>query len=85
MISEYNGALLQEELDYAPEWITKARYRRGQAHNGKQNFDLALRDLMVVQVRQYCPLIGPLDLDTDLHWSRGCSPRMLESRRRSPC
>ena len=64
--SEYNGALLQEELDYAPEWITKARYRRGQAHNGKQNFDLALRDLMVVQVRQYCPLIGPHDLDTDL-------------------
>ena len=31
------------------DWVTKARYRRGQAHNGKQNFDLALRDLLVVQ------------------------------------
>merc|ERR1712241_436994 len=30
-----------EELDYAPEWVSKARYRRGQAQNGKQNFDLA--------------------------------------------
>ena len=39
----------QEELDYAPEWVTKARYRRGQAQNGKQNFDLALADLLVVQ------------------------------------
>ena len=39
----------QEELDYAPDWITKARYRRGQAQNGKQNFDLALKDLLVVQ------------------------------------
>ena len=65
-MTKHNVALLQEELDYAPEWITKARYRRGQAHNGKQNFDLALRDLMVVQVRQCCPLIGPLDLNTDL-------------------
>ena len=40
---------MQEELDYAPDWITKARYRRGQAHNGKQNFEQALADLKVVQ------------------------------------
>ena len=39
----------QEEFDYAPEWVTKARYRRGQAQNGKQNFELALKDLLVVQ------------------------------------
>ena len=39
----------QAELDYAPEWVTKARYRRGQAQNGKQNFELALKDLLVVQ------------------------------------
>lgn len=42
-------ALLQEELDYAPDWVTKARYRRGQAQNGKQNFEQALADLKVVQ------------------------------------
>ena len=42
-------ALLQEELDYAPDWVTKARYRRGQAQNGKQNFEQALADLRVVQ------------------------------------
>ena len=41
--------MLQEELDYAPDWVTKARYRRGQAQNGKQNFDQALADLKVVQ------------------------------------
>ena len=29
--------------------MTKARYRRGQAQNGKQNFELALKDLLVVQ------------------------------------
>ena len=40
---------VQEELDYAPDWITKARYRRGQAQNGKQNFEQALADLKVVQ------------------------------------
>ena len=42
-------ALLQEELGYAPDWVTKARYRRGQAQNGKQNFEQALADLKVVQ------------------------------------
>ena len=41
--------ILQEELDYAPDWVTKARYRRGQAQNGKQNFEQALADLKVVQ------------------------------------
>ena len=44
--------LLQEDLEYAPEWVSKARYRRGQAQNGKQNFDLALKDLLVVQKLQ---------------------------------
>ena len=39
-------------MDYAPEWVSKARYRRGQAQNGKQNFDLALKDLLVVQKLQ---------------------------------
>ena len=29
--------------------VTKARYRRGQAQNGKRNFELALQDLLVVQ------------------------------------
>jgi len=29
--------------------VTKARYRRGQAQNGKQNFEQALADLKVVQ------------------------------------
>ena len=29
--------------------MTKARYRRGQAHNGQQNHELALKDLLVVQ------------------------------------
>lgn len=42
----------QEELDYAPDWLTKARYRRGQAQKGKQNYDLALRDLLAVQKLQ---------------------------------
>ena len=32
--------------------MTKARYRRGQAHNGKRNFELALKDLLVVQKLQ---------------------------------
>ena len=45
-------SVLQEELDYAPEWVTKARYRRGQAQNGKQNFEQALADLRVVQQLQ---------------------------------
>ena len=44
--------LLQPELDYAVDWVTKARYRRGQAHNGKRNFELALKDLLVVQKLQ---------------------------------
>jgi len=49
-IYECNKVLdIEEELDYAPEWVSKARYRRGQAQNGKQNFDLALKDLLVVQ------------------------------------
>ena len=39
---------LQEEFEYAPEWVAKARYRRGQAQNGKQNFEQALADLKVV-------------------------------------
>ena len=39
-------------MDYAPEWVSKARYRRGQAQNGKQNFELALKDLLVVQKLQ---------------------------------
>jgi len=48
-IYECNKVLdIEEELDYAPEWVTKARYRRGQAQNGKQNFELALEDLLVV-------------------------------------
>jgi len=52
-IYECNKILeIEEELDYAPDWITKARYRRGQAQNGKQNFDLALKDLLVVQKLQ---------------------------------
>ena len=45
-------SVLQEELDYAPEWVTKARYRRGQAQNGKQNFEQALADLRVVHQLQ---------------------------------
>ena len=32
--------------------MAKARYRRGQAQNGKRNFDLALKDLLVVQKLQ---------------------------------
>merc|ERR1711974_566077 len=49
-IYECNKVLdIEAELDYAPEWVTKARYRRGQAQNGKQNFELALKDLLVVQ------------------------------------
>lgn len=36
-------------MDYAVDWVTKARYRRGQAQNGKRNFELALQDLLVVQ------------------------------------
>jgi len=49
-IYECNKVLgLEEELDYAPDWVTKARYRRGQAQNGKQNFEQALADLKVVQ------------------------------------
>jgi len=28
--------------------VSKARYRRGQAHTGKQNFELGLADLLVV-------------------------------------
>jgi len=52
-IYECNKVLgLEEELDYAPEWVTKARYRRGQAQNGKQNFEQALADLRVVQQLQ---------------------------------
>jgi len=48
-IYECNKVLeIEEELDYAPDWITKARYRRGQAQNGKQNFEEALADLRVV-------------------------------------
>ena len=39
----------QAEVDYAVDWVTKARYRRGQAQNGKRNFELALQDLLVVQ------------------------------------
>ena len=52
MSSSCSPCPLQEELDYAPDWVTKARYRRGQAHNGKQNFDQALADLKVVQQLQ---------------------------------
>jgi len=49
-IYECNKVLeIEEELDYAPDWVTKARYRRGQAQNGKQNFQQALADLRVVQ------------------------------------
>jgi len=52
-IYECNKVLgLEEELDYAPDWVTKARYRRGQAQNGKQNFEQALADLKVVQQLQ---------------------------------
>jgi len=52
-IYECNKVLeIEEELEYAPEWVSKARYRRGQAQNGKQNFDLALKDLLVVQKLQ---------------------------------
>jgi len=53
VIKECNKVLdMEEEFDYAPEWVTKARYRRGQAHNGQQNHDLALKDLLVVQKLQ---------------------------------
>jgi len=53
-IYECNKVLeIEEEFrDYAPDWVTKARYRRGQAHNGKQNFEQALADLKVVQQLQ---------------------------------
>ena len=52
-IYECNKILeMEEEFDYAPDWVTKARYRRGQAHAGKQNFDLALSDLLRVQKLQ---------------------------------
>lgn len=44
---------IEEELDYAPDWLMKARYRRGQAQNGKQNFDQALTDLR--EVLRYTP------------------------------
>jgi tetratricopeptide (TPR) repeat protein len=49
VIYECNKVLgLEEEFDYAPEWVTKARYRRGQAQSGKQNFEQALADLREV-------------------------------------
>jgi predicted TPR repeat methyltransferase len=39
---------IEEELDYAPEWVCKARFRRGQAQARKRNFDLALADFRAV-------------------------------------
>jgi len=48
-IYECNKVLeVQEELEYAPEWICKARYRRGQAQAGKRNFNAAIKDLNAV-------------------------------------
>jgi len=40
---------IEDELDYCPDWVCKARYRRGQAQCGKQNYEQALQDLLVVQ------------------------------------
>jgi predicted TPR repeat methyltransferase len=39
---------ISEELDYAPEWVCKARFRRGQAQARKRNFDAALQDFSLV-------------------------------------
>jgi hypothetical protein len=39
---------IAEELDYAPEWICKARFRRAQAQAGKRNFEQALADFKEV-------------------------------------
>ncbi len=39
---------IEEELDYAPEWVCKARFRRGQAQARKRNFDAALQDFSLV-------------------------------------
>lgn len=48
-IYECNKILdLEEEFENSPEWVCKARYRRGQAHAGKRNFRQAIRDLSVV-------------------------------------
>jgi len=48
-IYECNKVLkLEEEFEYAPEWVCKARYRRGQAQKGKRNFSFAIEDLKVV-------------------------------------
>ena len=35
-------------MDYAPEWVCKAMYRRGQAQAGKRNFNAAIKDLSAV-------------------------------------
>jgi len=48
-IYECNKVLsIKEELDYAPEWVCKAMYRRGQAQAGKRNFNAAIKDLSAV-------------------------------------
>lgn len=36
---------IKDELEYAPDWVCKARYRRGQAQAGKRNFAAAISDL----------------------------------------
>jgi hypothetical protein len=43
---------IAEELDYAPEWVCKARFRRGQAQARKRNFDAALQDFSHVLMLQ---------------------------------
>jgi len=45
-IYECNKVLeIKGELEYAPDWVCKARYRRGQAQAGKRNFKAAISDL----------------------------------------
>ena len=39
---------IAEELDYAPEWVCKALFRRGQAMAGKRNYERALKDFKAV-------------------------------------
>ena len=43
---------IEEELDYAPDWVCKARFRRGQAQARKRNFSMALQDFSMVLKHQ---------------------------------
>ncbi|XP_023328774.1 peptidyl-prolyl cis-trans isomerase D [Eurytemora carolleeae] len=48
-IYECNKVLeVKGELEYSPDWVCKARFRRGQAQAGKRNFSAAVDDLNAV-------------------------------------